>query len=242
MPKFFVIIIEPEYEANIGYIARTMGNFNFEDLILVNPKTKIGLEARMKTMHAEDVLNNLRIVNTMEEAIEGLDLIIATSSRLASDRNVKRTAITPKELVEKLRGISGNIGILIGREGSGLSNEEIEKSDILVSIPANHKYPVLNISHALVIILYELFQMKINKSLIRKISTAEQRNLTLDFLDKSFAYIRIPEVKRNTILKVFQNLFARTILSNREATTIIGYFHKVYSALIKKNKKKEIKS
>jgi len=38
MIDFYIVFVEPESEDNIGALARVMANFDFKNLILVNPK------------------------------------------------------------------------------------------------------------------------------------------------------------------------------------------------------------
>ncbi|MHA2408238.1 MAG: RNA methyltransferase, partial [Candidatus Ranarchaeia archaeon] len=169
--EFSIVLIEPEYEGNIGLVSRVLRNFQQTRLVLVNPKIKIGAESRMRAMHGKNVLENAKIFPTREEALKPMDLIVAFSSRLASDRNVLRTAISPRELGKKLVGVKGKIALMFGRESSGLSNDELEMADLLVSIPANPEYPVFNISHAVAIVLYELSQKNNDVTHIHRLSS-----------------------------------------------------------------------
>ncbi|MHA2060343.1 MAG: TrmH family RNA methyltransferase, partial [Candidatus Ranarchaeia archaeon] len=81
LSQFSIVLIEPEYEGNIGLVSRVLRNFQHTKLILVNPKIKIDAESRMRAMHGIDVLENAKIYSTGEEALETMDLIVAFSSR-----------------------------------------------------------------------------------------------------------------------------------------------------------------
>ena len=228
MQELSVALIEPEYEANIGFVSRTLENFGLNQLILVNPKTPIGIESRTRSMHGVAVLENARVVPTTMDALEDKDLVVAFSSRLASDRNLLRTAITPKELRRVIQNAHGKIVLMFGRESSGLTNEEVARADILVSIPANPSYPVLNLSHAVAIVLYELYQRE-EISHIRRLSSIQERDIALRFLEKTLPLLGLPVEKRKNVVQAFKNMFGRSLLSHREVTSIIGYFHRVYT-------------
>jgi TrmH family RNA methyltransferase len=237
--QFSIVLIEPEYEGNIGLVSRVLRNFQHTKLILVNPKIKIDAESRMRAMHGIEVLENAKIYSTGEEALETMDLIVAFSSRLATDRNVLRTAISPRDLRKKLVGVKGKIALMFGRESSGLSNDELELADLLVSIPANPEYPVFNISHAVAIVLYELSQEKEEVTHIHKLSSVQERNIAQEFLTKSLPHLGIPLEKRKNVLRAFKNLFGRSLLSHREVTSIIGFFHRVYNNISGKKEKRQ---
>ena len=116
-------------------------------------------EAFNRAKHAKDILKKAKIVNKIPK----MDFLVATSAKTA--QNVNRIPIDIKELKKK---ISGKIGIVLGRESSGLTNEEMESCAIFVNISTNKKYPTMNISHAATIILYELSDFKQNKTFSKK--------------------------------------------------------------------------
>ena len=155
-----IILVEPRKQENVGSVARVMKNFGFDKLILVNPKCKIGVKANKVVKHAKDVLKNTKIKDF--SYLKRPDYLVGTTSKLGTDYNIPRNPISVEDLALKISNIINNkkikIGLLIGREGTGLNNKEINLCDILVTIPASKKYPTLNVSHATSIILYELFK------------------------------------------------------------------------------------
>ncbi|MBI4399518.1 RNA methyltransferase [Candidatus Micrarchaeota archaeon] len=171
-----VILVEPEYEINLGYIARVMANFGFGDLVIVKPKMKIGRKARMFAKHGYHVLKNAKKVNRLNEAVKDCDLIVGTSGKVNSDREALRNPLSIRMFAKKISKHSGKIALLIGREGMGLNRREIETCDFIVTIPAYDKYPILNVSHALAILLYEIAQADRKGMLtLRKIARREER-------------------------------------------------------------------
>ena len=148
-----IILIEPEHPGNIGAVCRVMKNFDFDKLVLVNPKCKIDEELKNRAKNAQDVVKKIKIV----KKIPKYDLLVGTTAALGTDYNVSRTPIMPDIFAAKVD--SRNIGLVFGREGEGLHNNELEKCDIVVSIPTSKKYQALNISHAVSIMLYELYKL-----------------------------------------------------------------------------------
>ena len=149
-----VVLMEPEHPANIGAVARIMKNFGFKKLVLVNPKCNINEDSHNLAKNAQDVLNNAKIANS----IEGFDYVIGTTAIIGNDYNIPRTPLSPKELAEKLSQVKEKqIALLFGRESAGLSNEEIKDCDFIVNIPSANDYTTLNLSHAVGVLLYEIF-------------------------------------------------------------------------------------
>ncbi|MDM7934954.1 MAG: TrmH family RNA methyltransferase, partial [Methanothrix sp.] len=75
-----VVLVEPMYDGNVGSVARAMKNFGFHDLVLVNP-CKIDDFGRAMSSHARDVLEEARVVGTLEEAIAGANLVVGTTGK-----------------------------------------------------------------------------------------------------------------------------------------------------------------
>ncbi len=234
MPKTIrIVMMEPEKAGNIGSIARSMKNFAQNDLWIVNPKTRIDDEARAYAMHGVDVLTSAKITKNMEEALEDVDLIVGTSSILpSSPSNLARFPITPKHLAEKIGTVDGRVAIIFGREASGLNNREVEKCDLMVTIPANHEYNVLNLASATSIILYELFQQKNDNMTGFQLATEMARRQLLEQFDLMLRSIRLQKHRRELARRAFRNLISRAFISKREASLLLGVFRKASARMV----------
>ena len=229
--KVRVVLVEPEKAGNIGAVARSMKNFNLSDLCIVNPKTPLTLEARAFAMHGYDVLTRATKVKTLKQGLRNLDLVVGTSSIVAtSNSNLARVPVTPFELAQRVSAFKGNVGILFGRESSGLSNEEVEACDFIVTIPANRKYNVLNISSAASIIFYELFRTSIARRGPMLASKAVKERLLLEFgglVNRS----GVQRHKRSLVQRSFRNIISRSLMTRREASLLLGVFRRASAKL-----------
>ena len=149
-----VVLVEPKRDENVGAVARVMKNFGFYSLYIVGDS--VGEKAFYVAYHAEDVLEKCKFVRTLEEAVEGSHIVVGTTAKTASENNVLRNFVEPERLREIVEGKNGILTVVFGREDFGLLNEELRKCDFIVHIPANPAYPVLNLSHAVAVVLYEL--------------------------------------------------------------------------------------
>jgi tRNA/rRNA methyltransferase len=221
MVSYAVIVVEPKTGGNIGAIARSMANFGLKELILVNPR-EIGEEAYIRAMHAQDILDEAKVVNSFEEAAEMVDLLVATSARTVhSEKKTIRVPMTPEEFFSKFKDYGGKIGIVFGREDYGLYNDELMKCDLFISIPANPEYPVLNLSHAATVIFYELYRQGYEPTERTEASGHEKEKL-FQFFDGLLDAIKWPEYKKNRASITFRRLISRAAPTKWEFYTIAG--------------------
>ncbi|HUK29222.1 MAG TPA: RNA methyltransferase [Candidatus Acidoferrales bacterium] len=217
-----IILVEPEKAGNIGAVARAMKNFDLSSLWIVNPKEPLSMEARAFAMHGYDVLAKAKIVRTLPTALRGLDLIVSTSAVAASSRsNLVRVPMTPNQLAAKIHASKGSVGIVFGRESSGLSNREVEKCDFLVTIPASRTYNVLNLASAATIIFYELFRKHTTHTGPKLASKVVKVRLQTQF-DQLVKRSGVQEHKRKLAERSFRNVVSRSFISQREASLLLG--------------------
>jgi len=229
-----IIIIEIENPGNLGAIARAMKNFGFEDLVLINPKcSPNSQEAKNRAKHAQDVLKKAKVKKS--SYLRQFDYLIATTANLGTDYNVPRSPITPEELAEKLAGIDAfkskeKIGLVIGREGPGLTNEEIKMCDFVVTIPSSKEYPTLNVSHALAVMLYALSFKNPTKKVSSHIKTASkvEKEIILKHMNNILDKLEFPlESKNQTQKMIWKRIFGKSFLTKREAFAVIGCLKKI---------------
>ena len=239
MLRTSVILMEPENAGNIGAIARVMKNFECSNLILINPLADpLSLEARVRSKHGMDVLEKSKVISSLNE-LDSFDFLIGTSAHIGGDHNPLRIAISVEEMIGNLRTLSGKIGLLFGREGHGLTNDELNKCDLFVSIPSSPDYSTLNLSHSVGIFLYELYKMKQavtpNVTLFREANRTELDQLSsqyeaiIQFLNENIK--KFNDQRKLDAVRVFTNILGRAFISGREAFTLIGVFRHVLENL-----------
>ena len=237
MDNITIILIEPENPGNTGAICRAMKNFDFSNLVLVNPKFDTdSKDLRNRAKWANDLVDNIKIIkkydkNTIKKLRKEYDYLIATTARIGRDYNVLRSPITPHQLAERLSELkSGKIGILIGREGSGLNNEEMKLADFSVTIPASKKYGTMNMSHATTIILYEIFKKMGTENIIshiNPITDAEKKQL-MKMLEENMKHMNfLNDKKKETQRIVWKKMINKSFLTKREAYALMGFLKKM---------------
>jgi tRNA/rRNA methyltransferase len=153
-----VVLVRPRIAANLGATARAMRNFGFSQLALVKPEADVhDPRGRLLATHAEDILDNARIVTTFDEAVADCILVLGTSARTGGlfRRQSVGTLTDIAPLVVRSSS-SGPVAIVFGPEPNGLSDPEITRCHYLINIPTDAEHPALNLAQAVAITLYEL--------------------------------------------------------------------------------------
>lgn len=219
MPEIQIVLVNPIYEGNVGFSARVMKNFGFSRLLLVDP-CEIGEEASLRAAHAQDVLSGAKVC-TFDEVLASSSLVIATTGLVSKSvcRSMRMPYFSPSGIREEIKDIDGVVSILFGRENWGLSNEEVKKSDMICTIPASQEYPILNLSHAVGVVCYELAHMPRGEYHLASRKEMEYLYRHIDtFLDE----IQHPGFKRENTLLMMRRIFGRAKLTAREASTLHG--------------------
>ncbi len=234
--KVKVILVEPEYEGNIGFIARAMLNFGLKELILVNPKAnhRSG-KAKSRAMRAKHLLQKAKVVGSLKEALKDVDVAVATTAKIGKGKKLNRTGISVREFAENFSKSSSSIGLVFGPERNGLTNEQINECDFLVSIPASGKYKTLNLSHAGAILFYELFQSEKGRKgkNAKTINKKLKKNLVRQFNELIYSGKKIRN-KPGT-LNSFKALISRAPATEPEAKAIMAVFGSVLKKIKKVN-------
>lgn len=221
MPSFRVVLVSPRHDGNVGAVVRSMGNFGFDELCMVTP-CEITEEAYKRAKHAGDILRRARTVDTLDEAIEGCDLIVGTSGIITQgEKHYARIPVTPKLFAQRMKDYDESVALLFGPEDTGLAQEDIMRCDLLVHIPASDEYPVLNLSHAATIVLYELHDARPGKGPPRGASEVEREKL-FQFFDDLLQAIDYPDFRKERTKVMFRRMMGRAVPTRYEFHTIMG--------------------
>ena len=171
-----IILIETSNSGNIGSTLRAMKTMGFGNLCLVNPKKFPSEEVTALAANASDLIDTVQVVNSLEEALVGCNLVIGTSSR---DRKVpwpneSIISASPKIIAEADK--DNTVAILFGREDRGLTNDELQRCNLHVHIPANEDYPVLNVAMSVQVVCYQLL---INRTIDSEIKNNQHWDVPL---------------------------------------------------------------
>ena len=225
----YFILCRPQLGENIGSSARALKNFNIPNLRIVNPKCAWpNLKAKATSVGAKNILQSAKVFKSVEESVGDLNIIFASSSR---SRKVNKKIISITEFTKKIKK-NKKVGIIFGPEASGLSNDEVNCADYLVTIPTNKDFRSLNLSHSLILFCFQIFQHFSRKkfsfisSYKSNIASKSEVNKFLSFIIKGLdnkGFLQ-PDHKRNSMIRNINNIFHRINLSEQEIRILLGIF------------------
>jgi len=150
-----IVLVQPSHGGNIGGCARAMKNMGLTRLVLVAPDEFPGEEASARAAGADDVLAQAQVCATLDAAIADCHLVIGASAR---ERRIAWPMLAPDEAARRMVAAAAGqeIALLFGRERTGLTNDELDRCQILVNIPANPDFSSLNLACAVQVLAYEI--------------------------------------------------------------------------------------
>ncbi len=230
------VLVETSRPGNIGAAARAMKTMGFNELILVNPRFPDAAkqeEAIAFASGAQDVLDNARIVGSIDEALNNCNFAAAVTARL---REFSPPVISPRSVSARLMTDANlQAALLFGNERFGLPNDIVERCNVLINIPANPEYASLNLAQAVQVLAYEcrvaaVGEEPINTNIGFQGKTAsleqidgmyahlEQALIAIEFLDPQSPKKLMPRLKR---------LLSRTQLETEEVNILRGMAHQI---------------
>jgi TrmH family RNA methyltransferase len=228
MPSFFVVLVETEFEESIGFVARAMKNFGLKQLRLVNSIAETSSVARSRAGHAQDIMDNIEMHSSLIHAVKDADVTIGTTAQVShSTCTLLRRPISPRQLSDVLYHTEGNVALVFGREGTGLTNEELGICDVVVTIPASSEYGTMNLSHAAAILMYEIFQTSRIDSETELLASQATKQKILDLMSELAISSGIKEYKVGIAVKALRNILGRSAVRGREASVLAGTLRKI---------------
>jgi TrmH family RNA methyltransferase len=220
-----IILVEPKEAGNVGAAARVMKNFGFDELWIVGKHPTLLPVSSWWASGADDLLERVRFVPTLADALAGTQVTVATTSMRG-----RTTPVTfmPRTLADRYGSLGPDqtLALVFGREDSGLTREELVLCQYTVTIPTNDVFPTMNLAQSICVFCYEL-------SSIAPASTVERD------LPDAATIERIHQHARGLLLEVgflqaneriyddLRAITARAELDAREATIVLGIIRQI---------------
>lgn len=227
-----IVLVNTTHPGNIGATCRAMKNMGLADLHIVDPKKAPDEESVWRAGHALDVLDNIVMTETLDDALEGCGFVIGTSAR---ERKIPWPLLNPRETAAKAcaEALQHKVAIVFGREDRGLTNDELQKCHLHLTIPTNDEYSSLNLAQAVQVVAYELRMTACGDGLegiadeMRewdvKAASSHQMELFYEHLQRSLVNVGFLDLKapRQTMTRM-KRLFNRTRLDEMEVQMLRG--------------------
>tara|TARA_Y100000768_G_C23951455_1_gene670437 strand:+ start:976 stop:1665 length:690 start_codon:yes stop_codon:yes gene_type:complete len=219
-----VVLVEPQHPGNIGAVARAMANFGLKDLAMVKG-CNLADESYARSKSGRPILENSKRFETIEEAIAECDIAIGTSGiRPEGDKRWFRAPQDVKKINEIITKRE-NPALLFGRENHGLYREELALCEATITIPTNSEYPILNLSHAVAIVLYEIKRSEKVKRLKKQKSVSQEEfERLVDRIMELLENSSYPERRLNRSKTTLRRLVSRGNPNIGEYENLMGIF------------------
>jgi tRNA/rRNA methyltransferase len=217
---------------NIGSTARAMKNMGLSSLCLVEPQCGLDDDAYRMATHGKDILNNLKIFDSITDAAADSIYLFGTTAR-----NRKwRDTISPSLMSGKISDLvtTNIISILFGPEDFGLTNNELELCNEVIVIPTADDASSINISQAVLIICYEIFK-SFQKMDTLKTKPEKPDLAPIDKVEDMYGHMQkaltdigyLDPQNPEHFIGNFRRIFNRSGLTSEEVQTIRGIFRKL---------------
>ena len=150
-----IVLVDTKTPANIGATARCMMNMGLNRLLLVNPPKDPDRSAFKLAAGADDILNKAATFPSLADALADHGYSIAASRHTGRKR---KNISTPRDMAQTALSLlaQNRVAIVFGNEVNGLEDKDVALCNEITVIPAADAFPSLNLSHAVMIIAYEL--------------------------------------------------------------------------------------
>ena len=230
--NFSIVLVEPQGPLNVGAVCRTMMNFGFSDLRLVNPCCQYqSQEARKMALSAQNMLKEAKVYDNLISALADCHIAFGTTRRYGRYR---KNFLTPESCGEKIARLENHYrcALVLGREDNGLDTEELTMCQHFVTIPTDDAFASMNLSHALCIFLYE-----IAKAMKDQVSTPVSPHppATMDVMEQMYSHMKsalsdiefLDPQNPEHLLRTFRKIFGRAGLMDRDVRIIRGLMSRI---------------
>jgi tRNA (cytidine32/uridine32-2'-O)-methyltransferase len=223
-----IVLIHTSHPGNIGAVARAMLNMGLSELVLVQPKEFPSERADWRAAGAKQLLDQARVMTSVEEAIADCALVVGTSAR---DRRIPWPLVNPRQCGERMLAEAARhpVAILFGREDRGLTNHELQKCNYHVHIPTNQAYSSLNLAMAVQVICYELRMAmetpsELNPAWDQPLADQQAMELFFEHLEQVMTRVNFhePHNPRQTLPRL-RRLFHRSRMDKMELGILRGF-------------------
>lgn len=218
-----LILVGTSHPGNAGATARGAANFGVTDLRFVAPRCDVkGKEAMDRAVHAKPLLESATIHGDLTSALQGVGLSVGTTARSAKAANhFLRKPMDCREFLAALPQVDTQVGYVFGPEDSGLSGDDVNRLDQLVTIPTA-TYSSLNLSHAAILLSYEHFRLSATSITPERTLAPDALNAMHQAWDDLTNEVEFRDWRQRTAQGVFRKIMGRSLPDTFEVNNIMG--------------------
>lgn len=235
-----IVLVRTRTPGNIGAVARCMMNMGLSRLVLVRPPKDPAGDMVKFAAGADKVITDARVCATLDEAVAGHQLVAGTSRRRSRMRkNVRR----PRAFAEAAVPLLGEnrTAVVFGPEVDGLERTDLALCQEIIAIPSTDAFPSLNLSHAVMVVAYELLVASLGGA-----GTAQRRLADAEDLERFYGHLqrtleqigfldRNSYCDRDRMMFSLRQIFGRARLEPRDVQILRGILTQIGRPATKKD-------
>ena len=222
-----IVLVRTKTPGNIGAVARCMMNMGLSRLVLVRPPRDPEGAAVKLAAGADHILSEARRFAALDEAVAGHQLVIGTSRRRS---RMRKNVRSPRDLAGSIMPLlrSNRVAVVFGPEVDGLEKSHLALCQEIVAIPSSDVFPSLNLSHAVMVVAYELFVASLGTIAGAETSLADAEDVERLYGHLQRTLERIGFLDRNSycdrdrMMFSLRQLFGRARLEPRDVSILRG--------------------
>lgn len=234
-----IILVDTKTPANIGATARVMMNMGLRRLILVNPPADPDQEAFKLAAGAHEVLEKADTFDALADALSGHNFALATSRHAG---RLRQNILPPRSAAEMTVPLlaDNRVAVVFGNEVNGLENHDLALCQQIIAIPSSADFPSLNLSHAVMIVAYELYAAAAAPS-----AGPDAQQTLADIRELELFYTRLQDTLQTIgfidrdnperMMFSFRQLFGKARLNSREVSILQGVLSDIDRKIRSKN-------
>jgi len=227
-----VILVEPAEGGNVGSCARALKNMGFSSFNMVDPRYEDRPMARKMAVHAQDVLESVKVFESIEDATKDAHWVVATSVRSRTHPE-RKPPMVPEEFIKRLRELpqGSKAALLFGPERTGLTNAQLGKCQDILTIPTAQEFSSMNLAQAVMLVAWEIRKADLQPL----VSASRNETVTAGEIEALVAHMRrtldiieyLDAQNPDLILNDLRKVLARSALDRRELSMLRGIFHRM---------------
>ncbi len=244
LDRIRIVLSHTTHPGNVGAAARAMKTMGLSRLVLVNPERYPHADAQTFAAGAGDLLDSALICNSLDEALAGTVLAVASTAR---HRDLAHEVTDCREACHRLvtTALSGEVALVFGTERAGLTADEVSRCQSISLIPTNWAYSSLNLAQAVQVFAYELRMAAVGAQTyaqhVEDLASHEEVEGFYGQLENAFydtGFLDPAQPKR--LMQRMRRLFARARIEKKEINILRGFLSAIKSSTIKPSAKSKV--
>ena len=230
------VLVRPQMGENIGASARAMWNFGIDRMRIVAPRDGWPNPAAFALASgAGRLLDEAQLHSDLADAVADSTYVYATTAR---QRDLTKPVLSPEAAMmdAATRIAKGQrVSVLFGPERAGLENEDIARSNALISVPVNPEFPSLNLAQCVLLTAYEWMRCTadVKSETVEMAGTVwadaqEVEHLAAHYEDRlTDAGFFFPEHKAQSMRTNLRNMWSRMPLTRADVQMMHGVLRQI---------------